>query len=280
MSKDHVLASAIGLLVVFTLALRIDAYNHAFASGKRVYDVPVFARFLGEARSIGSYISILQADRYYHGGIGHLDEDQCGKLWEFEHDHEHGHDHEHDQDHGHDHSHGNEARTQYSRFNVLMRISEEIALTEHVHLKGGQMREIVPWLYYAARIDPRNTQAYVLSAYYLADRLGRPDQAMAFLREGSSKNPDSWEINAEMARIYFQHYKNYEAAVYFLNAAREQLDVTSHDKFDERQVISLLAHTYEAMDQAEKACPLYERLNELFPGKVYRSKTKNTASDS
>jgi hypothetical protein len=278
LSKDHVLTVSLGLVLLFMLAFRIDAYNHAFALDKGVYDVPVFARFLGEARSIGSNISILQADRYYHGGLGRQDKDQCGKLWECDHDHEQDHDHDHDRDHDHLNAHEKKERPRYGRFNVLMRISEEIALTEHIHLESGQMKEIMPWLYYAARIDPKNIQAYVLSAYYLADRLDRPDQAMAFLREGLKKNPDSWEINAEIGRIYYKHYKNYEGAAYFLNAALEHLNKTPHDKLDERGVLSLLAHTYEALGETEKAHPLYIRLNELFPGKGYESKIKNTAS--
>jgi tetratricopeptide (TPR) repeat protein len=271
LSKDHVLTASLGLVLVFMLAMRIDAYNHAFAFGKPVQDVPVFTRFLGEARSMVSNVAILQADRYYHGGVGHLDEHQCGKLWECDHDHEH--------DEKRLHVHEKEARSQCGRFNVLMKISEQIELTEHIHLEGGQVKEIVPWLYYAARVDPHNILAYTLSAFYLADKLGKTDQAMAFLREGLRKNPDAWEINAEIGRIYFQYYKNYDAAAYFLNAALQHLNETPHDKFDERRVVSLLAHTYEAMGETGKALPLYRRLNELFPGKVHEGKTNNTASD-
>ncbi|RKY42753.1 MAG: hypothetical protein DRP85_01720 [Candidatus Makaraimicrobium thalassicum] len=233
----------------------IDIFNHAYTAGRPAYDASFFLRLLGEGKSIVSNLSILQADLYFHGGAGHFhDEHRDGlaigereeHLAPVEHRHEKG-------------------RSAISPFNVLFRISEETEVTEHVHLHGDQLKEIIPWLYYAAEIDSHNVLAYTLTGFYLSDRLGNPDEGIAFLREGLRNNPDSWEVNAEIGRIYSQHLGNYTAAVRFLSRAWGLLQKVPHDRFQERYVLSFLARSYEALGQGSAALPFYRRINELFP---------------
>jgi len=258
--NKHIFVILMCLALSSVLALRIDTYRQACASEQPTSDVPVFMRFLGEGRSLVSSLSILQADRYFHGGVGHFSGEGCAVT---ERENITGEEHE-----GHE---GHEDHVLYSR-NILFRISQEIAATEHIHLHGDQIKEIIPWLYYAAEIDSQNIQAYTLTGYYLCDRLDKVDQAIDFLQEGLKKNPDSWEINAELGRIYFQHIKNHETAVQYLSNARELLQNVSYDKFQERYVLSFLAMSYEALEQNHDALPLYERLNNLFPNSVFEKK--------
>jgi len=257
----------VGLALSSLMVARIDAYNQAYAIDQPASDVPVFMRFLGEGRSIVSSLSILQADRYFHGGVGHLDDEHEEGFAIAERNHE---DCEHPEEH---------VLPEVSPFNILSRISREVGVTEHVHLHGDQMKEIIPWLYYAAEIDPHNVLAYTLTGFYLCDRLKKVDQGIAFLREGLRKNPDSWEINAELGRIYFQHVKNYEVAVQYLSQAWVLLQEAPHDKFQERYILSFLARSYEALGMEGDALPLYKRLNELFPNGVFEEKIKQTTDN-
>ena len=269
MRAKNILVAFAALVAVSLIAPGVDTYNQACTVGASAYDTPIFLRLLGEGKSFLSSLSLLQADLYFHRGVGHFFDEHEGGLAIVEREDVHAHEeHLHKEDH---HRAG--------PFNVLFRISEEIGLTEHVHLQGDQMKEIVPWLYYAAEIDPHNVLAITLTGFYLADRLDKVDEGIAFLRRGLMNNPDSWEINAELGRIYYEHRKNYEAAARFLSRARTLLEESQHDKFQERYVLSFLALSYEALGRKMDAMPLYRRLNELFPDtEVFRKKLQEKSS--
>ncbi|MCK5451663.1 MAG: hypothetical protein KAI70_07855 [Candidatus Omnitrophica bacterium] len=263
MKKNNIALTFVCLAAIVLMSMKIDLYNCVYAEAQPVNDVPVFLRFLGEGRSIISSMSILQADLYWHGGVGHFFEEHQGvgvagvgeDCEACKHSDKH-------------------SRPEVSPFNILFRISQEIDVTEHIHLQDSQIKEIVPWLYYAAEIDPGNIQAYTLTGFYLADRLGKVSQGIAFLKEGLRKNPDSWEINAEIGRIYFQRLKDHEQAVRFLSEAWNLMQKVPHDKFQERFVLSFLVYSYEGMGQEKKALPFYEYLNKLFPNDVFDKKIK------
>lgn len=265
MRFKSLLAVLLWIAASFLLVTKVDIYNHAYALSHPAYNAPVFLRMLGEGKSIVSAISILQADRYFHRGVGHIDTEGCMSG---------AHSEETEKEELHRHVEGPPT----GKFNVLMRIPEEIAVTEHVHLEGDQIKEIIPWLYYAAEIDPHNVGAYTLTGFYLADRLGKTDEALSYLKKGFKNNPGSWEIPAEIGRIYFQYVKDYAASVRFLSLAKVNIDKAPHDKFQERYVLSFLARSYEALGEGKEALPLYERLDELFPGRDYFEKKINSLS--
>ena len=68
--------------------------------------------------------------------------------------------------------------------------------TEHTHLKGRTVREILPWLRLSADLDPHRVQTYTVAAYWLRKDLGKVDEAEQFLREGIRANPESYELPA------------------------------------------------------------------------------------
>jgi tetratricopeptide (TPR) repeat protein len=248
------------LVVLIFIAPRIDAYNQTSASVLPAHDMPFLLKLLGEGKAILSNLSLLQADLYFHGGVGHFHEEHKEGLaiGEREEGHEPG-------EHEHLHMHEEEHR-KAKIYNILLRVSEEIGVTEHIHLQKEDEKEIIPWLYYSAKIDPHNVLAYTLTSYWLADRFDKVDEAFSFLRKGLLNNPESWEINLELGRLYFMHRKNYEAATRYLTRAWFFMQRVPHDKFEERQVLSLLALSFEALDQPEKALSIYQRLDKLFPG--------------
>ena len=118
------------LFLTVLIASRVDTYNHAFAEAHSAGDVPVLFRFFGEGRSIVSSLALLQADRYFHGGVGHIEHEEGGELSVTQ--REGGADYE------------AEHHPEASHLNVLFRISDQLALTEHAHLHGDQVKEIIP----------------------------------------------------------------------------------------------------------------------------------------
>jgi tetratricopeptide (TPR) repeat protein len=237
------------LLVIF--APVIDVYNHTFLVGRGLDDAPFYLKLLGEGQSIISAISVLQADRYFHRGIGHKDDD-------------HGHIDDNDEHVDVAGAHG-DGIPQAEGKNIFFLIPEQIGVTEHMHLDQYQVKEIIPWLYYAVKMDPHNVGAYVLTSYWVIDRLGKTQEGIRFLREGLKNNPDSWEINAELGRVYFQDTKDYAAAVRVLTRARRLLADSKHDKFQEREVLSFLAYSYKALGKKEDARAVFLSLSQLFP---------------
>jgi len=262
LKNKHILVIFACLFVANLIAVKVDIYNQAYAVDHSTSDVSFFMRFLGEGKSIVSRLSILQADRYFHGGVGYFDDESEGGLAIAERYNE---DDEHTED---------QVTSQVNPFNILFKISREVDVTEHIHLQSSQIKEIIPWLYYAAEIDSHNVTAYVLTGFYLCDRLEKVDEGIAFLRKGLKKNPESWEINADLGRIYFQHIEDYEVAIQYLSKAWELLQIGPHDKFQERYVLSYLTRSYEALGMETDAVPFYERLNTLFPNSIY-DKNKN-----
>src|SRR5690606_17628196 len=93
---------------------------------------------------------------FYSSSHGHLGED------DHTHDHSHDHSHSHGHGHGHDHDHGSAPK--------------------------DELAEILPWLQLPAKLDPNKVDTFVVASYWLRKRMGRADEAEAFLRDGLREN--------------------------------------------------------------------------------------------
>ncbi|MFM8471638.1 MAG: tetratricopeptide repeat protein [Limisphaerales bacterium] len=80
---------------------------------------------------------------------------------------------------------------------------------KEIELGSSQdVREILPWLRASAAMDPQKIETYTTTAYWLRQRMGRVDEAEAFLRDGLRANPDSHEILFELGRIAEENRKD------------------------------------------------------------------------
>lgn len=236
-----VASSCITLTIIF--APIVDTFNHAEALTTDTHNVPLIFRMLGEARAMVSTWSFLQADVYFHGGVSGFSGEHAACA----------------------HAAGKKKEPDMFTYNILRRLSREIDITDHTHLEGDKTKEIIPWLYYSAKIDPHNIDAYTTTAFYLAHTFGKDKDALDFLREGLRYNPDSWQINAEIGRMYFQSFEKIEKAVRFLSRAYGLQKQNPHDKFQERYVLTLLAASYESIGEEQSALKTYKILSKLFP---------------
>jgi tetratricopeptide (TPR) repeat protein len=243
---------AIWVFTTLAAGSAVDAENYSYLVSRHVADVPAVWQILGEARSIASNVSILQADLYMHGGAGHFFEEHEGGMALS------------DGCKG-EHHHDEKIRLAVSPFNVLFRLSGAISVSEHKHLEGAQVREIIPWLSFAARLDPNNIMAYTLTAFWLGDRLGAVDEAVMFLKEGLKNNPGSWEINTELGRVYYQRLKDPVVAQRYLLRAKSLLKGVDHDRYNERYVLAWLVAVYEQEGKKAEAVATYKQLKALFP---------------
>ena len=160
-----------------------------------------------------------------------------------------------------------------SPINVLFCIANKVIITEHHHLTDDRIKEILPWLYFSIKLDPHNVMGYTLTGYFLADHLDKTDEAINCLREGLKNNPNSWEINEDIGRLYLLKLKNNTIALTFLERAYVLISRVKHNKFQERFVLTLLSEAYKRKGEESKAIPLYKRIHELFPGdRIFQKK--------
>lgn len=99
----------------------------------------------------------------------------------------------------------------------LDRLGRNFYPSRHTHLgddksSSGEQREILPWLKLSASLDPHRIESYTVAAYWLTSHVNNPGQAEAFLREGWSHNPDSYEILFELGRLMEDHHRDAERA--------------------------------------------------------------------
>lgn len=259
MIRNFVLAG--GIIVI---SVRIDVFNDECLWKKFGEDKSVFMKMFGEARSILGYMSILQADLYFHGGVGHFYEEHAHGLALASRDDERDAV-EVEDDHGHPHEHNHNAFAVPSKGGILLNIVQHIYVSDHKHLLGKDEKEILPWFYFAVKMDPHNIMAYTVGGYWLADRMKDVDEGLNLLKQGLVNNPESWEINAELARVYLTKKHNYSSAKKLLIGADKLLSGVPHDRFQERYVLSLLADSAELSKDKELALNSYRRIKVLFP---------------
>lgn len=269
------------ITALLLLAPLIDNDLYVFLAKKGIVEKDILYRTLGEARKVFSASAAVTADAYLHGGsypsdfelLHIMEEVHENHSDDHDHDHDHGHDHDHDHGHDHGHAHNHEHRhdgnhhdhehgggagrgdngvAAISRLNILLKLGEIVNISRHFHLYGEEEKEVLPWIYYAVRLDPHNVNAYVLGGHWLGRRLNRPEEALTFLKEGIRSNPDAWQIYEEMGLISLIEEKDYEAALgYFMKAGERLRD--DPDGFDRRRLRTFIAECYEKLGDPEKA---------------------------
>ncbi len=269
----------------FYLTSKIDDFNELFLQTKSLTRADIMGNALGEMRGVVSEWSYLKADQYYNSGVSRMEqiphlspfvvkETQIGKYEsKTEHndssqsgkeENEQLNDDKGKSGCGHEHGLPVQMR-ELSRFNIIPFIGKEVHITEHRLLRGSEEKEILPWFYYAVKIDPRNVNAYVLGGYWLGARLGEVDEGLNFLREGMRYNPDRWEIYSEMGDLYFYRQQNYSEAIQYYSKAAGLMTDENADRYDRRYVLSSLGASYEHLEQFEKAIEFYRQSAVIFP---------------
>jgi tetratricopeptide (TPR) repeat protein len=288
----------------FTLATSLVRWHQQWA-GARAQSNSLLETVLGESRRLFSNHFFTQADVYFHSGYYPSMFDQAArpsatyvetagrgtspKLPETEghheeHDGEHDHDDEHHHHDGEEHHHDGEGHEDaHERAMAFLgqprdwidRFSRYFYPSRHQHLDNpGEAREILPWLRFAAELDPQKVQTYTVAAYWLREHLKRVDEAEQFLREGWRVNPDSYEILFELGRLFDEARHDPQRArnVWELALrkwekrwanAREKDE--EKDRFALEQILGHLARLEEREGNVTKAVEYLRKLKEVSP---------------
>jgi tetratricopeptide (TPR) repeat protein len=159
----------------------------------------VLALLLGDVRKMFAQQMFAKADAYFHRGNYPSIFDQAPRKEE---NHMAGETH-HDEHGDGDHDDDDDAPAPANDW--IESFGRHFYPTVHVHLKDGEEREMLPWLRIASELDPQSIETYVVSAYWLRDRLKRVDEAEQILRTGLHANPRSPELLFELGRLFYEN---------------------------------------------------------------------------
>jgi len=176
---------------------------------------------LGEVRAAVSAECFEMADLYFHRGVGH----QHPRAFE---------------------------ATVYERARAV------VSPRMHQHLHGAtEIREIMPWLQFALRADPRNIEAYLVAAFWLAHEGGHVDAAREVLLDGQRNNPYAVRIQLALGRLYV-HGGQFTQALQAFNAALafskvQAARATDAARLDRQQGLLYRALLLEALGKPDQA---------------------------
>ena len=136
--------------------------------------------------------------------------------------------------------------------------------------KGGEVREILPWLKISAELDPNSIETYRTTAYWLRKRMGKVDEAEEFLREGLRANPYDPALLFELGCLYHEDRKNDDHARNLWELGVRKLDEqkaakTEQDNFVLFQLTLFLARLEEDHGNLAAAIHWLEREKTLSP---------------
>lgn len=220
------------LALLWTLAFALACRLAPASIRGMAEDETVVERVLGASRAAFSQGFMEQADNFFHLGVPHL---------------------------------------QHPAFSnsVLQAWAEQIRPSGHKHTEGADVREIMPWLRMATRMDPHNVEAYLTTAYWLRTAIARPDLAEEVLLEAQRNNPDDYRVLSERARLLFGRREDGRAASLLEAGIRlwpSGLDATDGQRQIElSQMLTYRAFLYELEDQPKKALEYFRKASALFP---------------
>ncbi len=195
-------------------------------------DYDALSQLLGESRSLLGLGFYEQADLYFHRGVGHVHE------------------------------------TAFKDF--FMQWAEQITpqSTEHAH--GKEMAEVLPWLRFATKVDPKNVEPWLVSSFWMADELGQLDTAHTIVDEALRNHPGDYRLYAERGRLLLKQRKTAEAACALDTALRHWSPVAADGdeeqaSLDAVKILSYRAFLYEWAGETNAAVSSYEHALSLRP---------------
>lgn len=201
-------------------------------------DPGLMSLLVGEGRQAVSLSFFTEADRYFHKGVGHLE-------------------------------------TRATTHTLFQRWQDAVTPQQHAHAEGPSSAEILPWLKLATRADPRNVDAFLVSAFWAETGLHRPDLAHSILREAQRLNPGDYRIPLETARYAIRSGR--------LDTARTALDTalrlqtgTPPNPAEERQaaldraeILIFLGFLDELDGRRTDAIACFKNALAIFPERFY-----------
>ncbi len=221
------LAALLGLIFGLGCWLSVVAPETAGGGGSLV------DRMLGASRSAFSRHFYAQADRYFHGGVGHIQKRALD--------------------------------------GVYVKWAQAITPERHTHAKGDSIDEIFPWLQFAIQMDPYYVEPYLIAAYLLRTR-GQSAAALQVLTAAQRHAPEDYRIYEAKAGLLLRGGDR-DAAARLLDSALATWprgkDIDPEEAtLDRARMLDLRGLLYEAAGNRDAAIEAYRAVLALFPDRT------------
>lgn len=236
---------------VGVLSFYLDGRLSALESDTHSAD-PLY-RLIGTVKEgIGDTL-FLKADSYYHGGVttGFQEEpeniEKEGRVGTEEEG---------------DHDHHNPSLSDW-----ISRINQQIKASEHYHLAQDEKKEMLPFLAIATELDPYHVEAILTTAYWLDRHFGKSDSAIELLLKARLNNPNAWEIDYHLAKIYFDRKQDYALSESYFLQAIQKMGEKEKEEMNQHILTDLyyhLAESYLHQGKKEDALGAYQKVLSLY----------------
>ena len=263
-SKVSELSAAALLVLCFGMAAYLEVWFQGW-QGSRTQSGDVLSVILGDGRRLFANHFFVKADAYFHSGYyptifdnreafktPHMAEDSGTVAGR---------------------NQGDETGFLGKPLDFIDAFSRNLFPATHTHLDqggashdlgdGSGVREILPWLRLSAELDPNDIRTYTVTAYWLRDRMNKPDEAERFLRDGLRANPGSYEILFELGRLFAENHHEPALArnlweVALRNWQKQESGKSDPDKFPFLQITSHLVKLEESQTNYARALAYME----------------------
>ena len=265
-----VLLLAALLVLSFGVAAKLHPDFTAWPGSRA--DGDVFKILLGESRKLFANEFFAKADEYYHSGFypGIFDNNEAFKTAHMA------------EDTGavSSRNHGEEENFMGPPRNWIDAFGRHFFPDRHTHLDQGgpsgdlsnsdKVREILPWLKLSTDLDPQNVQNYTVTAYWLRERMHKPEAAHEVLLEGLQENPGSCDILFELGRLYAENDHDTNRAVNVWDAAvrnwrpiKGDDDAVAANNFIYEKIATQLGETELNLGRRQQAIEWFEKARQV-----------------
>ncbi|OIN98868.1 hypothetical protein AUJ66_00150 [Candidatus Desantisbacteria bacterium CG1_02_38_46] len=253
------------ILLLIPALLNIPLKNY-FHPQEEYAQQDLIYRMFGSLRGLLADWAFIKGEEYYHSGLPIRGLRTAGCLQIEMSKSREGHPEERE------HEHETEEQVKSDFYSNLY---SQIKITQHTHLSYAEEKEVLPWFYLQARFNPHDIQGYVLGGYWLR-RLGKPEEALRFLKEGEACNPASAQILTEIGALYYKQ-KGYNQAIEYFERARQlwltgkppNLVTNDYASSDRIYTFHLLGYLYEKTGKPLLAAQVYTELYSFEPMRTF-----------
>ena len=207
-----------------------------------------FYRIFGSAKEAIGDALFLKADSYFHGGVE--TENRSAETAE---------------ELGREGPIAEEETASPARAeDWIARVNHEVRRQEHIHLTKDKQKEMLPFFAMALELDPHNIPAILTAAFWLDKSFDRTDEAIQILRKGIANNPDAWELDAQIANLYFYRKKNYAESELHYSAAIRKAKSGGLVRFRRIDLTVHLAESYRLEGKRARALESYREASSLY----------------
>lgn len=268
------------IAICFSMAAPLDSWRQKWGNGNQANALTIL---MGDSRRLFANQFFAKADAYFHSGYYPSMFDTAMK--EDSHMRETSGETEEHEEH-HEELEEKDAGYLGNPRDWIDRFGRNFSPAHHSHLeKGGDAREILPWLKLTAELDPQKVETYTVAAFWLRSKLGKVDEAESFLRDGLRANPDSAEILFELGKIYRENRKEPDTARNLLELAlkkwfKQNAGLEQQNVFLYEEIVLHLARLEEEAGDLPRAIFFLEKVKivssskEMLQKQIDELKTK------